>query len=63
MPDGHYSEEKRKRETEERERKNEEGGRDIVSPRGRPLCIQPNPDHDEKVLNNIFPSHPSKNKK
>lgn len=34
---------KRKRETEERERKMKKGGEILVSLSGRPLCIQPRP--------------------
>jgi len=47
MSDRHYSEEKRNREKEERERKDVRRGWDIVSLSGR-LYVS-NPDHDEKV--------------
>jgi hypothetical protein len=58
MSDGHYSEEKRKRETEERERKEVEGGEILESVSGRPLCIQTNLGHDEYVnmLFNVYSS-------
>jgi len=49
----------------EREKRKKENGRmregvGHCEPKRTPLCIQPNPDHDEKVLNNIFPVIPRK---